>query len=391
MSIYRTIDIEDLAYGGAGVGKIEGKVYFIRGALPGERVKFIEKDNKKSFSSGILSEVLTPSPDRVSPVCPYYNKCGGCDYQHLSYEKELFFKSKQVIDTLKRIGGFSDYQYDGIMPSPNEYGYRSSITLHRSEHAYGFFSKQGRDLIAIDSCPLAVDSINMHIPKLFEISGKKDVTIKSDRQGKVYISNQPGSRFYKDSFFGTDIMFSPLAFSQVNAPIASSIAEKLGQWVKQEAAGNVLFDVFCGVGFFSALLRDLFDSVIGIDNSSIAIDCAAATKKSLKAENIKFYCDDAEKKFPAYYLKFSKTQNVILLDPPRSGIDKPLAEYLSRIENAHSIYYISCDPATLARDSMLITKSKKWALERVACFAMFPRTKHIESMALFKRQEKQPL
>jgi 23S rRNA (uracil1939-C5)-methyltransferase len=274
------------------------------------------------------------------------------------------------------------------MPSPNEYNYRSSITLHRSEHAYGFFSKQGRDLIAIDHCPLATESINKQIAGLFDICKKDDVTVKSSQTGKVYISNQPGNRFYNDTFMDTDIIFSPLAFSQVNAPIASSIAEKLRQWVKQDSAGAVLFDVFCGVGFFSILLRDLFHSVIGIDNSSIAIDCAAATKKSLKAENIKFYCDDAEKKFPAYYLKFSKTQNTILLDPPRSGIDKPLAEYLSHIENAHSIYYISCDPATLARDSMLITKSKKWTLERVACLDMFPQTKHIESMALFKRQEK---
>ncbi len=379
------IDIYGLAYGGDGVGKLNDKVCFVEAALPGEKVLFKKLIEKKSFIKGVATKALTTSNDRTEPICKYYGECGGCQYQHINYEKEVSFKAEQVKEIFRRIGGFEQFEFRGITPSLVEYGYRSSVTLHRSENGYGYFAKRDKTIIPILKCPLAADSINVLIKSTPCISKKKDVTIKSDTSGNTWISGQQGHRFFKDSFLGTELTFSPLAFSQSNKYIASAIVELLREWIKEEK-GDTLFDLYCGVGFFSILLRNLFKDIIAIDDNSVAIDCAKTTKKDISADNIKFYCGDTDTIFPLCYERSHSAINTILLDPPRTGISKKLANILIDIKEVNRLYYISCDPATLARDAKLLTQSGAWKLDRVSSFDMFPRTKHIESIALFKRK-----
>lgn len=381
------IEIYGLAYGGRGVGRLDGKVCFIDGALPGEKVRFIKQSEKKNFISGLAAEIITASRDRAEPACPYYGECGGCQYQHLNYEKEVSYKAEQVKEILCRIGGFEECNFQGIAPSPSQYGYRSSITLHKSTAGYGYFAKDNKTIIAIKRCALAADEINAAISTLHGFggkNGKKNITIKCDKTGNVWISGYPGHRFFKDEFLGTELTFSPLAFSQPNRHIAALMAERLRAWMQEEDR-EALFDIYCGVGFFGILLRGLFESVVGIDESRVAIGCARASKKDLAAGNIKFYCGEADEGSRVSYEKLRGNKNTILLDPPRSGISKKLAAYLAELKDAGSLYYISCDPAMLARDAKLLTQGKAWTLNRVACFDMFPRTKHVESIALFKK------
>jgi 23S rRNA (uracil1939-C5)-methyltransferase len=386
MADKKEIDIYAMAYGGEGIGKLEGKVCFIENALPGEKVTFIINENKKNFLRGMAIDILEASDDRIKPLCPYYGQCGGCQYQHITYEKELLFKVEQVTDAMNRIGGINEINNVPIMPSDNCYAYRSSVTVHRAKKGYGYFSKGNKSIIEIGSCSIAEKAINNKIPELFALCKKKDVTIKSDSYGNTHISNQPGERFFIDKFLGCDITFSPLAFSQANPGIASSMI----RWIRDSIGlqhKKTLFDLFCGVGAFGILLRDLFRDVIGIDNSSISIDCAVRTKKSLNANNIKFYCSDANKAFPEFYNKKGLGQSIIIIDPPRSGLNNSLAEYMSEIEDAEELYYISCDPYTLARDSRIIISKNKWRLEKMTCFDMFARTKHIETIAVFKKRD----
>jgi len=378
------IDIYNIAYGGLGVGRLGQKVCFVEGALPGEQAVIKIINNKKNFFLARVEEIIKPSPFRTAPVCNYYNNCGGCQYQHLDYEKECLFKLQQVNEAMQRIGGFKGFNSQGIKKSKSCLGYRHSVSLHRSKTGYGFFAKDNKTIIDIKECPLAAKEINDCLPSLFEAGKKKNITIKSNTAGSVYVSNQQGSRFYKDTFFNTDIVFSPLAFSQANTAMAACIAG----WIRHEAEADkrhTLFELFCGTGFFGILLRDLYESVIGIDNSSIAIDCATLSKKQLGAGNIKFYCADCEKKFLLYFDKFSAKTNTILIDPPRTGLGKGLACILLELKNAEVIYYISCDPAVLARDARFLTKDNKWKIKKLMCFDMFPRTKHIESVAVFTR------
>lgn len=378
------INIDKLAYGGAGIGRIDNKVHFIEGALPGEKVRFVKVLDKKRFAIGRATEILNASEDRIKPTCQYYEKCGGCQYQHLKYDKEVFFKGEQVKEALGRIGNLREFTFEGMTSSNLDYGYRSSITLHRSEKGYGFFAKDNKTIIPIDNCPIAKDAINKAINTLDPLKNKKDVILKCDKSQKVWIANYPGHRFFKDDFLGTELTFSPLAFSQTNQQVAAELVEKLCAWMQEEES-QVLFDLYCGIGFFSVLLRGSFELIVGIDQSPIAIDCARTTKKALSIKNIKFYRGEADDSFSVCYEKLHKKTNTILIDPPRSGISKGLIDWLSALKHANSLYYISCDPAMLARDAKLLTQDKTWALDKVACFDMFPRTKHIETIALFKR------
>ncbi|MFC1509723.1 class I SAM-dependent RNA methyltransferase [Candidatus Omnitrophota bacterium] len=366
-----------------GIARVDGKVYFVEGALPNEKVIFTKTKEKKNFGLGRVVEILTPSSSRVKPVCPYYNKCGGCQYQHLDYEKEVHYKAEQVKENLSRIGSFRDYSFDGIMPSPLHYGYRSSITLHRSEAGYGYFALDNKTIITIEKCPLAEDVINRAIKDLNVLDAKRDVTLKSDYKGNVWIKGYLGHRFFKDSYLGTELTFSPRAFSQANRQVAKSMVKKVRELMQDEER-EILFDFYCGTGFFGMLLRDIFKSVVGIDESGIAIDCAKATKKDLGMDNVRFYCGVAEEKYPIYYEKLRRKKNTIILDPPRSGISKRIAVWLSELKDAESLCYISCDSAMLARDAKIITQNDRWKLANVSCFDMFPRTKHMESIALFK-------
>ena len=378
------IEIYGLAFGGNGVGKIDGKVCFVEGALPGEKVRFIKQIEKKKFDIGKATEILEASSDRVKPVCPYYGECGGCQYQHLSYEKEVHYKAEQVRELLSRIGGLKEYAFDNITPSSLQYGYRSSITLHRSEKGYGYFAMDNKTIIAIERCPLAADAINDAISTLLSSGDRRDITIKCDNEGNARISGYPGHRFFKDNFLNKELTFSPLAFSQPNKQVASAMVERLRMWMKEEER-KVLFDVYCGVGFFGILLNDLFELIIGIDATRIAINCALASKKDLAIEHIRFYYGGADDKFPDYYGKLHGKVNTLLLDPPRSGINEGLLMNIAGSKDLNSIYYISCDPAILARDAKSLTKNGIWKLDRLACFDMFPRTKHVESIAVFRR------
>ncbi|MEE8359551.1 MAG: methyltransferase domain-containing protein [Candidatus Omnitrophota bacterium] len=378
------IEIYGLAYGGMGIGKVDGKVCFVEGALPGERVRFDKESEKKRFIVGRVTEILTSSEDRIEAVCPYYGRCGGCQYQHLGYEKEAYYKGEQVKEILARIGGLKEYTFEGIIPSPIHYGYRSSVTVHRSPSGYGYFSRDNKTIISIDQCPIAANGISDTIAGLDHINGKRDITLKHDSAGNVWIKGRSGHRFFKDIFLGTELTFSPLAFSQVNRQVAASMVETLRGWIEKHDR-ETLFDLYCGVGFFGILLRDLFNTIVGVDDNAVAIDCAKTAKRDLGIQNIKFYQSD-EKTFPLYYERSHSKMNTLILDPPRSGIDKTLLEWLNGLTEVNYLYYISCDPAILGRDTKLLMQNGTWALARVASFDIFARTKHIESIAMFKKR-----
>ncbi len=381
----KEVEISDLAYGGMGIAKLDGKVYFIEGALPGEKVRFVKKIEKKRFGTGKVTEVLVASDYRMESPCPYYSECGGCQYQHLDYKKEVFYKTAQVKEMLRRIGGLGEYIFAGMRPSSLDYGYRWTITLHKANAGYGYFAQDNKTIINIEHCNLAADAINSAISTLPASGAKRDITLKSDKANNVWISGHSGHRFFKDDFLGTELMFSPLAFSQANRQVAAEMVDELRTLMQKEKT-DVLFDLYCGVGFFGILMRDLFESVIGIDEKGVAIDCAKASKKNLGLDNIKFYCGEADKDFSNHYKHLRGETNTILLDPPRSGISKKITKWLTEITNINSLYYVSCDPAILARDAKALTQDKIWRLDKVSCFDMFPRTKHIESIAVFKRK-----
>jgi len=381
-----TAKIYSLAFGGEGIGKVNEKIAFVRDAVPGDEVEFRVTKETSSFMKGELTRVIAPSGDRVDPVCAYYGRCGGCQLQHISYAKELYYKNEQVSELIKRIAGVRDFELQDIEPSADCYHYRTSITLNRKGDFYGYFTRDERDILKIKNCPIAVPEICDELASVAGEVKNERVTIKCDHAGRVWVSGRSGDRFYSDRYRGKDIFFSPRGFSQCNRHIAETVSKTLEEWTGKVSQDTAFFDAYCGVGFFSFLLEQDFCARIGMDSERVAIDCAKTTAKSLGTKNAKFFVGDVENEFIGLYKTNRKQDNIVLVDPPRKGVGKDFIEEIKSLENARNIYYISCDPAKLARDIKQITCDSEWRLGRVKPFDMFPRTKHIETLAEFVRK-----
>ncbi len=186
---YKT-KIYSLAFGGDGIGKIDGKVCFVEGALPGEEILFDVIKEKKNYIKGSVVKILTSSPNRINPECQYYNLCGGCQYQHLSYEKELYHKQNQVIELIQKIAGTKNFKCEGIEPSDNHYNYRSSITLHKKSknkiHYLGYYAKDNKTILQINNCAIANKNIIDTLSKIKLKQIPDNITLKTDYNGNVW-------------------------------------------------------------------------------------------------------------------------------------------------------------------------------------------------------------
>ncbi|MBD3426502.1 MAG: TRAM domain-containing protein [Candidatus Omnitrophica bacterium] len=376
--------IYTMAFGGSGIGKIDGKVCFVEGALPGEEVTFDAEKETSSYIKGRVTEVKNPSHDRVDPVCRHYRVCGGCQLQHVSYAKELAHKQQQVVELIGKIAGERDIDCCDIIASDREYNYRSSVTLHKSGTGYGYYASGSRKVIDIDECPVAAEAINAELGGLR--GSKKDITLKADHLGNVWSSDRSGHRYFTDRYYGTEIVLSPKAFSQVNRHIAERIAQTLDEWIATPDGESTFFDAYCGAGFFSFVLKTDFTTRIGMDIDRVAIDCAKTTAKKYTTKNAKFYRADAAEELFGLLERHDSSRNILLIDPPRRGVEKKFLEAIGARDDIAEIYYLSCDPARLARDIKIIVDGGLWKLGRVQPFDMFPQTKHIETLVEFVKQ-----
>jgi 23S rRNA (uracil1939-C5)-methyltransferase len=382
------IHIDSLAFGGAGVGRSAGKVCFVPGALPGETVLFRALKEKPRYIYGELEAVLEASPDRTEPACAYYGDCGGCQLQHLNYESELACKKDQVIETIRRIAGIDEVDCADVVPSRSPYRYRCGVTLHRSADRYGYYRAGSRDVVGIDSCPIAEDAINRALPLKAFKGMKRDVNLRSDAKGRVWSSARSGERFFTEEYGDTRMVLSTRAFSQPNRQIALDIASRLDEWIGQGPDPDVFFDAYCGAGFFSFMLKVPFRKRIGMDSSRQAIDCAVTTLKREGLSDRRFYRGDVEKSFMELMRREKGVRNVLLLDPPRGGAAKGFLEEAGSCGWIDRLYYLSCDPGRLARDIKVLASGGRWSTGRVQPFDMFPRTGHIETLVEFVKREK---
>lgn len=344
-----TIAIENVGYGGAGVGRLpDGRVCFVHGTLPGERVRVRLVRERKNHAEAEMLELLEASPRRVKPRCAVFGLCGGCAYQHAAYPLQLELKTAQVREVLRRLGGFADARVEPAIASPLEFGYRNRVSLHASSRGFGFFERGSHRVVPVGSCPLAADGVNSQIASL------------DPRMWK------PGSRITLRA------ENSPKGFSQVNPAAAELLADVVEEMA---GTGGTLVDAYCGSGFFTRKLRDGFESAIGIEWSGAAV----TTARELVAGNDTYLEGSVEGLLATTLQRSGPARTVLVVDPPAEGLDsKVLAAIL---ENPPSrIVYVSCDPATFARDAKRL--SEKFALDRVQPVDMFPQTADIELAAL---------
>ncbi|MGI8891228.1 MAG: class I SAM-dependent RNA methyltransferase [Chthoniobacterales bacterium] len=341
------LSIEDIGFGGKGVGRCEGKAVFVPFTIAGERVTARLVREKKSFAEAELVRVNEASPERVAPPCPYFGRCGGCSYQHMNYEHQLHWKSRQVAQALRRIGKFSDPPLRPIVPSPRAYEYRNRITVHAERGVVGFFRHDAHRLIEVERCAIAALEVNDELAALRE---------RKPRDGHYTLRAQRG----------------PHVFSQINDAVAAHLGDVIASLVP--AGHTLLIDAYCGAGFFGKRLLHQFPRVVGIDWDIHAIDAAQATA----GETETYLAGDIATHLGEQLTKADSSLTTVIMDPPATGLEAQVREIL-RAHPAARLLYVSCNPPTLSRD--LADLGTAYQLESVTPFDMFPQTAEIEVLA----------
>lgn len=413
------LKIEGISHNGEGVARNEGKVIFVPYAIPGEIVQADIVEVKKNYSRSLLKKVIKQSPDRIEPKCPYYYKCGGCSYQHINYNQQLLFKKDITLETINRIGGIETTVLDAIgMQEP--WNYRNKVLLHISDShdgkKMGFYSYHSKQLIEIDSCPLLLPKLNRIISLIkdmlpqIHLEGDGSIMLRqsnysnqmmlefincfadqeiinklSQKVDSIYENRNSktkllaGQRLIKEKAGKCYFLLGVDDFFQVNAKQTEIMIETVSQFLNIERK-NRLLDAYCGAGMFALNVADNVMSVLGIDANFSAIKNARKNAELNGIVNCQFisgFCEDI--------LSDKKTSfDRIIVDPPRTGLK--LKVISSLIESyPHIITYVSCNPATLARDLKQFVLNEYRVLT-VQPIDMFPQTSHIENIVLLQRR-----
>ncbi len=427
------ISIDRLAFGGGGVGRYDGKVCFVPYSCPGDDLKVSLITDKKSYSTASITEIVKSSADRVEPPCPLFGSCGGCNWQHINYTRQLISKREIFADTLWRGARIAGDLIEDVVPSAHPYGYRSRVQfkLHyaKNQLQMGFY-RQGTHFVedASDGCPVAMPVINEALRSFRSVL--KSFTdpnqlpqINIDCAGEVviavvnYIGNdidgvagffknymtelrpvtglyiQSGRKVRLRKIYGDDLLtyvlpdkvgkqcqlsYKPGAFSQVNRDQNIKLLELVRQFSEFKGTEQVL-DLYCGNGNFSIPLSGDVYSMTGIEEYKDSISSAMENAVKNGITNSEFICSDAVvgvRQLVAAGRKF----DVVILDPPRSGAGDAVVEVLKL--NPEKIIYISCDPSTLARDCGAFVKNGQYHVRSSIPVDMFPQTYHLESVTL---------
>lgn len=359
--------ITDVAFGGEGVGRIGEIVVFVYFVIPGEKVLIEITETKKNFARGNLIRVIDSSADRAEPKCPYFGVCGGCQYQHISYGRQLQIKHKQISDLFQRIGKFDQALIGPVVPCPREYGYRNRLMIRSQWNKLkqgleiGFIRYDNRWVVDVEQCPIAEEELNDQIRQV-----RADPPPKGGL--KVVLRKKPQDwEVPRDSFFQNNFFLLPELVRTARVAF-------------QESGNRFLIDVYCGVGFFGIELANLAERVVGVESDKNAILSARRNALARGLTNTEFQIGQAEQLLPGILQQFHAGNTTVLLDPPRTGVPKESLEFLKKIA-PRQIIYVSCHPATLARDLSLLCEGGVYALHRVTPLDMFPQTQHVECVA----------
>lgn len=353
----RLVDLRivDIAFGGKGVAREQGKAVFVPYTIEGEMVSAEIVREKKQFAEAELVEVKQSSPDRVAPECPYFGRCGGCAYQHISYEHQLAIKWRQVRHALQKIGKLKEVPMRPIIPSSRPYAYRNRITVHALESVIGFFRRDSNRLVDIDRCPIARDEVNSALAELRE-------------QERV-----------RDGHYTLRAASEPRVFSQVNDEVAQAMRDLILDLVPPNQ--DLLIDAYCGAGFFAKALLDKFERVIGIDWDRFAI-AAAKENATEKETHIAGDVEGELTRSDGFLAVEGETRRLgsrrsltIIVDPPSTGLTEGVRAAITDLA-PETLIYVSCNPPTLARD--LKGLQHRFAINSITPLDMFPQTAEIE-------------
>lgn len=390
--------IEKLDHFGRGIAKINEKIVFVPNTLKGDVVEIeIVKDNP-SYALGKVVKYIEKQK-RLSP-CKYSNICGGCHLIDMDYSNQLEFKKEKIKELFKKNLGVAIILDDVI--TGDKSNYRNKINLHIKGEKVGFYALESHDLVEIDECYITKKEINDLLPKVKNLAKNNnidEVMIRYHNGLILSIKGNVSKDFLLKNFLDCSLIYlnnkkikgnevtenildkrfrvSPKSFFQVNTSVSSKMFSKVRSYIKDKSFNKAL-DLYCGTGVIGILISDLVGEVVGIEVVSDAIEDANYNKKINNINNVSFICDKVENRIDSF-----KDIDLVIVDPPRSGLDKKSIANIMTIA-PKEIIYISCDPTTLTRD--LKELRGKYDISNVSIADMFPNTYHCESITVLKRR-----
>lgn len=426
----QTLQIDTLTPEGRGLARVNGQPVFIAGCLPGERVKARVQGRGKQMK-GELIELLEASPSRVEPSCPLYSRCGGCDLQHIDSAQQLGFKQQWVQELLKRLGNLEPQEWADPITSAS-FGYRQRARLalrwQGNQLFLGFRQKSSSRIEPVSACPVLQPELSALIPPLFQVirslgakSGISHLELtrldaqcavllrtlkplkekaqqrlsdfaqqhalslwlqpEEDKGSRIQLSPVEGGELHYRLEDQSEISAKPGDFIQVNPEVNRKMVSQALAWLAPKAGERVL-DLFCGIGNFSLPLARQAAEVVAIEGVAQSLQQGAENAKRNGLDNIRWQQADLDR--PLEQQRWAQGGfDRILLDPPRTGA-RAICEQIGAL-GAKQVLYVSCNPATLARDGALL-QQQGYCCRQVGVMEMFPQTSHVETMALFVRK-----
>jgi tRNA/tmRNA/rRNA uracil-C5-methylase (TrmA/RlmC/RlmD family) len=363
---------------------VDDFVVFVPFVLVGETVAAEITEVKKNFARAKLLRVENPSPERVEPECRYFGACGGCQYQHVAYPAQLRLKHKQISDLFERVGKIPSDKIAPVIPCPSPYGYRNRIMIRSQWNKpeqklnIGFVRGDCGLVEDIEECKIAEPALNEQI---------KHVRAHPPPKGgiKVVLRVQPEDwNVPPDSFFQNNFFLLPKLIETIRGFLGAPASCRP---VSNQHAGETpalparhLVDLYCGVGFFGIELSGAVESFVGVEYDQLAIKAARQNAAARKISNGEFVAAKAEEIFTEVLKRFSPEATAVILDPPRKGCQPEILQLLREIKPAQ-VVYVSCHPATMARDLNILCADGVFDLARVQPLDMFPQTQHVECVA----------
>ena len=444
------MQIDALGSNGEGIGRIDGYTVFVEGALPGEKISVLIVKVKKNYGYGKLMEILEVSPERREPMCPVAKQCGGCQLQHLSYEAELAYKTREVKDVMERIGGIRNVEVKPALGMENPWRYRNKaqfpVGRGKDGCAIGFYAKRSHRIVDTDQCFLQnacndeiigivrafLNEFNIplydeekhkglvrhiltrigrnsgEIMVCFVINGKKlpnsdilverlkavegvvSIVLNVNKEKTNVILGQKiitlwGKDTITDSIDGIEFEISPLSFYQVN-PIQTEVLYGKAVELAGLKGEETVLDLYCGIGTISLFFARKAKKVFGVEIVPEAIADAKKNAARNGITNAEFAVGAAEEVIPRLYKEEGITADIVVVDPPRKGCDEKLLETILQI-SPEKIVYVSCNPATWARD-LAVLKEGGYELKEVQPVDQFSHSVHVEVVSLLQKQNR---
>jgi 23S rRNA (uracil1939-C5)-methyltransferase len=439
------IDITDLSNNGDGIGRYEGQVIFIPDTVTGDRILSRIVQIKAKYAQGKIDQILSHSPHRIRPQCIVADKCGGCQWLHIPSDYQHQVKQDQVTEVLKRIGGFSDLPVASILSSPSSLGYRNKVTYpfgisKTGNIQTGYYKKNTHHIVNLNQCPVQDEHFNPILKEIKQDIHQQEWTIYDEkkRQGSLrHLSLRIGRRtqeilltlitanlnlpnieqqaqqwldrysnlvgvclnynphphniifgedttcikgrdYLTEIFGGLQFHLQGDTFFQINTEVAEDLLNVIIQRLNLTGK-EILLDAYCGIGTFSLPLAQKVKEVIGVEIYAPSIKMAKTNAQINNIHNISFRLGKVETILP----QLNVIPDVILLDPPRKGCDRQVIQTLLTLKPSQ-IVYISCNPATLARDLKQLWETQEYELTHLQSADMFPQTPHVESVAFLE-------